>query len=230
MRSAVVEEEKRTFWSLTGGQRVYLKVKFVVDWLLALAALVVLSPVFAVIVLAIKREDGGPVFFTQKRVARGGAYFPIYKFRTMRLDTPHDMPTHLLKDPEQYITKVGRFLRRTSLDELPQLWNIIRGELAVSGPRPALWNQEDLMAWRDRFGASHIRPGLSGWAQVNGRDYLSRDLEKKARRDAEYAHNVSFAFDLKCFLLTLVKVVNRQGIAEGREGRSYPIGGREDKL
>lgn len=136
MRSAVVEEEKRAFWSLTGGQKVYLKVKFLVDWLVALVALVVLSPVFAVIVLAIKREDGGPVFFTQKRVARGGVYFPIYKFRTMRLDTPHDMPTHLLKDPEQYITRVGRFLRRTSLDELPQLWNIIRGSwrCPVHGP------------------------------------------------------------------------------------------------
>lgn len=216
MRSAVVEEEKRTFWSLTGGQRVYLKVKFVVDWLLALVALVVLSPVFAVIVLAIKREDGGPVFFTQKRVARGGAYFPIYKFRTMRLDTPHDMPTHLLKDPEQYITKVGRFLRRTSLDELPQLWNIIRGELAVSGPRPALWNQYDLIALREEYGVQQIRPGITGWAQIHGRDEL--EIDKKAALDAYYLRHLGPVIDLKCFFGTFLAVFRQDGVVEGGTG------------
>lgn len=216
MRSAVVEEEKRTFWSLTGGQKVYLKVKFLVDWLLALVALVVLSPVFAVIVLAIKREDGGPVFFTQKRVARGGTYFPIYKFRTMRLDTPHDMPTHLLKDPEQYITKVGRFLRRTSLDELPQLWNIIRGELAVSGPRPALWNQYDLIALREEYGVQQIRPGITGWAQIHGRDEL--EIDKKAALDAYYLRHLGPVIDLKCFFGTFLAVFRQDGVVEGGTG------------
>ena len=216
MRSAAIEAEKTAFWPLTGRQKVYLKVKFVVDWLLALAALVVLSPVFGVIVLAIKREDGGPVFFTQKRVARGGAYFPIYKFRTMRLDTPHDMPTHLLKDPEQYITKVGRFLRRTSLDELPQLWNIIRGELAVSGPRPALWNQDDLIALREEYGVQQIRPGITGWAQIHGRDEL--EIDKKAALDAYYLRHLGPVIDLKCFFGTFLAVFRQDGVVEGDTG------------
>lgn len=204
-------------------------IKRALDVLLSAVGLVVLSPLLALIALAIRLDSPGPVVFHQKRFGKDRKLFEIYKFRTMRVDAPRDVPTNDLRGSRGYITRVGRILRMTSLDELPQLWNILRGDMSLIGPRPALWNQEDLMAWRDRFGASHIRPGLSGWAQVNGRDYLSRDLEKKARRDAEYAHNVSFAFDLKCFLLTLVKVVNRQGIAEGREGKSYPIGGREDK-
>lgn len=222
MRSAVVEEEKRTFWSLTGGQKVYLKVKFVVDWLLALVALVVLSPVFAVIVLAIKREDGGPVFFTQKRVARGGAYFPIYKFRTMRLDTPHDMPTHLLHDPEQYITRVGRFLRKTSLDELPQLWNILVGDMAVIGPRPALWNQYDLLAERDKYGANDVRPGLTGWAQIHGRDEL--EISEKAKLDGWYVEHMSFWLDVKCFFGTIKAVADHDGVVEGGTGTLHEEG------
>ena len=204
-------------------------IKRALDVLLSAVGLVVLSPLLALIALVIRLDSPGPVVFKQKRFGKDRKLFEIYKFRTMRVDAPRDVPTNDLRGSKGYITRVGRILRMTSLDELPQLWNILRGDMSLIGPRPALWNQEDLMAWRDRFGASHIRPGLSGWAQVNGRDYLSRDLEKKARRDAEYAHNVSFAFDLKCFLLTLVKVVNRQGIAEGREGKTYPIGGREDK-
>ena len=216
-------------------------IKRALDVVLSAVGLVALSPLLALIALAIRLDSPGPVVFHQKRFAKVDGtvkferfgkdrkLFEIYKFRTMRVDAPRDVPTNDLRGSKGYITRVGRILRMTSLDELPQLWNILRGDMSLIGPRPALWNQEDLMAWRDRFGASHIRPGLSGWAQVNGRDYLSRDLEKKARRDGEYAHNISFAFDLKCFLLTLVKVVNRQGIAEGREGRSYPIGGREDK-
>lgn len=204
-------------------------IKRALDVLLSAVGLVVLSPLLALIALVIRLDSPGPVVFKQKRFGKDRKLFEIYKFRTMRVDAPRDVPTNDLRGSKGYITRVGRILRMTSLDELPQLWNILRGDMSLIGPRPALWNQEDLMAWRDRFGASHIRPGLSGWAQVNGRDYLSRDLEKKARRDAEYVHNVSFAFDLKCFLLTLVKVVNRQGIAEGREGKTYPIGGREDK-
>ena len=204
-------------------------IKRALDVLLSAVGLVVLSPLLALIALVIRLDSPGPVVFKQKRFGKDRKLFEIYKFRTMRVDAPRDVPTNDLRGSKGYITRVGRILRMTSLDELPQLWNILKGDMSLIGPRPALWNQEDLMAWRDRFGASHIRPGLSGWAQVNGRDYLSRDLEKKARRDAEYAHNISFAFDLKCFLLTLVKVVNRQGIAEGREGKSYPIGGREDK-
>lgn len=204
-------------------------IKRALDVVLSAVGLVALSPLLALIALAIRLDSPGPVVFHQKRFGKDRKLFEIYKFRTMRVDAPRDVPTNDLRGSRGYITRVGRILRMTSLDELPQLWNILKGDMSLIGPRPALWNQEDLMAWRDRFGASHIRPGLSGWAQVNGRDYLSRDLEKKARRDGEYAHNISFAFDLKCFLLTLVKVVNRQGIAEGREGKTYPIGGREDK-
>ena len=204
-------------------------IKRALDVVLSAVGLVALSPLLALIALAIRLDSPGPAVFHQKRFGKDRKLFEIYKFRTMRVDAPRDVPTNDLRGSKGYITRVGRILRMTSLDELPQLWNILKGDMSLIGPRPALWNQEDLMAWRDRFGASHIRPGLSGWAQVNGRDYLSRDLEKKARRDAEDAQTVSIAFDLKCFLLTLVKVVNRQGIAEGREGKSYPIGGREDK-
>ena len=216
MQSVAVEAEKAAFWALTGRQKTYLKVKFAVDWLLALVALVVLSPVFGAIVLAIKREDGGPVFFTQKRVARGGAYFPIYKFRTMRMDTPHDMPTHLLKDPDQYITRVGRFLRRTSLDELPQLWNILRGELAVSGPRPALWNQQDLITLREGYGVQQIRPGITGWAQIHGRDEL--EIDKKAALDAYYLRHLGPVIDLQCFFGTFLAVFRQDGVVEGGTG------------
>ena len=204
-------------------------IKRVLDVIFSAVCLVLFSPLFALIALAIRLDSPGPVVFRQKRFGKDRKLFEIYKFRTMRVDAPRDVPTNDLSGSKGYITRVGRLLRMSSLDELPQLWNILKGDMSLIGPRPALWNQDDLMAWRDRFGASHVRPGLSGWAQVNGRDYLSRDLEKKARRDAEYAHNVSFAFDLKCFLLTLVKVVNRQGIAEGREGRSYPLGGKEER-
>ena len=196
---------------------------------LSLCGMICLSWLFLILAVAIKLDSPGPVFFKQKRVGIGKKHFYILKFRTMRIDTPHDMPTHLLHDPDQYITRMGHFLRKTSLDELPQLWNILKGDMSLIGPRPALWNQYDLMELRDRYGASGVRPGLSGWAQVNGRDYLSRDLEKKARRDAEYAKNISFWFDVKCFLLTLVKVVNRQGIVEGHEDRANPGGSREDK-
>ena len=194
------------------------------DVILSLIALIVLSPLFLLIALAIRLDSPGGVIFSQKRVGMHKKLFSIYKFRTMRSDTPHDVPTNDLAGSTSYITPVGRFLRMTSLDELPQLWNILKGEMSLIGPRPALWNQYDLIALRDQYGANDVRPGLSGWAQVNGRDYLSRDLEKKARRDGEYAQHITFWFDLKCFLLTIVKVINRQGIAEGAEGKDEKSG------
>ncbi len=190
-------------------------VKRALDVVISLVSLIVLSPLLLMIAIAIKLESKGPVIFKQKRYGRNKTFFDICKFRTMRTDAPKDVPTNDLRGAKGYITRVGKVLRVTSLDELPQLWNILKGDMSLIGPRPALWNQYDLMEQRDKYGASMIRPGLSGWAQVNGRDYLSRDLEKKARRDGEYAANVSFAFDLKCFLLTIVKVFNRQGIVEG---------------
>lgn len=190
-------------------------VKRVLDVLISAVGLVVLSPLLLLIAIAIKLSSKGPVIFRQKRYGKDRGFFEICKFRTMRVDAPRDVPTNDLRGAKAYITPVGKVLRKTSLDELPQLWNILKGEMSVIGPRPALWNQDDLMALRDKYGASMIRPGLSGWAQVNGRDYLSRDLDKKARRDGEYAAHVSFGFDLKCFLLTIVKVFNRQGIVEG---------------
>ncbi len=195
-------------------------IKRLLDVVISLISLIVLSPLLLLIALAVKLTSKGPVIFRQKRYGKDKVLFDICKFRTMRTDAPKDVPTNDLRGAKSFITPVGRFLRMTSLDELPQLWNILKGDMSLIGPRPALWNQYDLMTLRDQYGASHIRPGLSGWAQVNGRDYLSRDLEKKARRDAEYALHISFAFDLKCFLLTVVKVFNRQGIVEGAEEKT----------
>ena len=166
--------------------------------------------------IAVKLDSPGPVLFRQKRVGLGKSHFYILKFRTMRIDTPKDMPTHLLASPEQYITRVGRFLRKTSLDELPQLFKILMGDMAIVGPRPALWNQYDLIAERDKYGANDIRPGLTGWAQVNGRDELEIDV--KAKLDGEYARNLSFAFDVKCFLYTIKTVLKADGVVEGGTG------------
>ena len=166
--------------------------------------------------IAIKLDSPGPVLFRQKRVGQGKSHFHILKFRTMRIDTPKDMPTHLLTNPEQYITRVGKFLRKTSLDELPQLFNILAGHMAIIGPRPALWYQFDLIAERDRYGANDIRPGLTGWAQINGRDELPIDV--KAKLDGEYVQKLSFLFDVKCFLLTIKAVVRSEGVVEGGTG------------
>lgn len=204
-------------------------IKRLLDVLISVVSLAVLSPLFLIIAIAIKIDSKGPVLFKQKRAGKGKELFDIYKFRTMCTDAPKDVATNDLRGANAFITRVGKVLRVTSLDELPQLINILKGEMALIGPRPALWNQYDLLQWRDKFKANDVRPGLSGWAQVNGRDYLSRDLEQKAHRDGEYAQNISFWFDLKCVLLTLVKVVNRQGIVEGRESKSYPIEGGEEK-
>ena len=194
----------------------YLKIKRVIDLALSLIAMVLLSPVFLVIILAIKLESKGPVFFRQKRIGIHRTYFDILKFRTMRADTPKDTPTHLLENPEQWITKVGRFLRKTSLDELPQLINIIKGEMSIIGPRPALWNQYDLIEERDKFGANDIRPGLTGWAQINGRDELP--IEIKAKLDGEYVQKRSLWFDLICFIETFTAVLRRKGVIEGGTG------------
>ena len=192
-------------------------IKRALDVVLSAAGTLLLSPLFLLIAAAVKAEDRGPVFFTQRRVGRGKRCFNILKFRTMRVDTPHDMPTHLLRDPERWITRVGRFLRRTSLDELPQILQILSGKMSIVGPRPALWNQEDLIAARDRYGANDLTPGLTGWAQVNGRDEL--EIEEKARYDGEYAARLSFGFDVKIFLLTIVSVLRRRGVVEGGTGR-----------
>jgi O-antigen biosynthesis protein WbqP len=191
----------------------YLVIKRIMDCLLALAGLIVLAPVFLLLMIAIKVESRGPVFFTQKRVGIHKTHFKIWKFRTMYLHTPTDTPTHLLAHPEQYITRVGQFLRKTSLDELPQLWNIFIGQMSIIGPRPALWNQEDLIAERDKYGANDIRPGLTGWAQINGRDELS--IEVKAALDGEYVQNMNFGLDFRCFVKTIFSVVKKEGIVEG---------------
>lgn len=194
----------------------YKKLKNMIDRVLALVGLVVLSPVFVVLILAIKLDSKGPVLFRQKRVGIHKCHFNILKFRTMRIDTPKDTPTHLLENPEQYITKVGRFLRKTSLDELPQMINIIRGDMAIVGPRPALWNQYDLIAERDKYGANDILPGLTGWAQINGRDELPIDV--KAKLDGEYVLRQSFWMDLRCIFGTAVSVLRQDGVVEGGTG------------
>ena len=196
----------------------YIHVKRILGLLLSLAALVVLSPLMLILSAIIRITSPGPVFFRQRRVGIGKSHFMIYKFRTMRIDAPKDQPTHLLKDPSAYITPVGRFLRRSSLDELPQLLNIIKGEMAVVGPRPALWNQFDLIAERDKYGANDVRPGLTGWAQINGRDELPIDV--KARLDGEYVRRMSFTFDVRCVLGTVLKVLRSEGVVEGaQDGR-----------
>ncbi len=191
----------------------YIYVKRIIDFLLSFFAFILLIPVFVLIIIAIKVDSKGPAFFTQKRVGIHKEYFTIYKFRTMRIDTPHDAPTHTLDNPELYITKVGSFLRKTSLDELPQLINIIKGDMAIVGPRPALWNQDDLVALRDKYNANDVLPGLTGWAQINGRDAVT--LETKAELDGYYTANMNIKMDLKCIFMTLPSVVNRTDIVEG---------------
>ena len=194
----------------------YEKLKRMIDFTLSILAVVCLSPLFLILFVAIKLDSPGPIFFRQKRVGTNKKYFNILKFRTMRIDTPKDMPTHLLNNPDQYITKVGKFLRKTSLDELPQIFNIIVGEMAIIGPRPALWNQYDLIAERDKYGANKVRPGLSGWAQINGRDELS--IEVKAALDGEYIQKMGLAFDAKCFIGTITSVLKSDGVVEGGTG------------
>ena len=193
------------------------------DLLLSSAGLLLLSPVYLAAALAIKIDDPGPVFFTQKRVGRNKQYFKLHKFRTMKMSAPHDVPTHMLDRPEQYITKTGRFMRRCSIDELPQVWDIFIGNMSVIGPRPALWNQDVLTAERDRWGANDVKPGLTGWAQINGRDEL--EIPAKARLDGSYSRKLkagglkAFFFDCRCFLGTIFSAARGDGVVEGGTGR-----------
>lgn len=194
----------------------YLIIKRIIDFILSLIALIVLSPLFLILAIWIKMDSKGPVFFKQKRIGKNRTFFQIYKFRTMRSDTPKDTPTHLLNDPASFITKSGHFLRKTSLDELPQIINILKGEMSIIGPRPALWNQDDLVDERDKYGANDVLPGLSGWAQINGRDELPIPI--KARLDGDYVQNMSFSFDVKCFFGTISSVLRSDGVVEGGTG------------
>ncbi len=194
----------------------YLRIKKICDFMFSLIGLLILSPLFLIIILAIKFDSPGPIFFKQKRIGIHKTEFNILKFRTMRVDTPSDTPTHLLINPSHYITKVGRFLRKTSLDELPQIINIVKGEMSIIGPRPALWNQYDLIKERDRYGANDVPVGLTGWAQINGRDEL--EIPVKARLDGEYAQNIGPWLDMKCFFGTIVSVIKSEGVQEGGTG------------
>lgn len=203
-------------YQLTSRQMRYLGAKRAIDFILSLFACVILSPVLLALCIAIKLDSRGPVLFKQKRVGIHKTFFSIYKFRTMRIDTPKDMPTHMLADPDQYITKVGHFLRKSSLDELPQLFNILKGDMSFVGPRPALWNQDDLVAEREKYGANDAPPGLTGWAQINGRDEL--EIPVKAALDGEYVKRMGFWFDARCFFGTFLSVLRADGVVEGGTG------------
>ena len=203
--------------------RIYEKcIKRIVDIVLSGIGLIVLSPVYLIVIIAIKADDPGPVFFTQKRVGKNKKYFKLHKFRSMKMSTPHDVPTHQLKNPEKYITRVGRVLRKTSLDELPQIWDIFRGKMSIIGPRPALWNQKDLIDEREKYGANAVFPGLTGLAQIKGRDEL--EIPIKAQYDGEYVKRLkqesikAFTFDVKCFIGTVISVLRHDGVVEGGTG------------
>ena len=191
-------------------------IKRILAVILSAVGILLLGWLLLILSIAIKVESKGPVLFKQKRVGIHKRHFNILKFRTMRIDTPKDTPTHLLENPDQYITKVGKFLRKTSLDELPQLFNILVGHMAIIGPRPALWNQFDLIEERDKYGANDVRPGLTGWAQINGRDEL--EIPVKAKLDGEYVEKISFVFDVKCFFGTITSVLRHDGVVEGGTG------------
>ncbi len=191
-------------------------IKRLLDIIASFFGILILSPVLLILVIAIKLDSPGPVFFKQKRVGLHKSHFEILKFRTMRIDTPKDVPTHLLENPQQWITRVGKFLRRTSLDELPQIFNIFVGQMSVVGPRPALWNQYDLIAERDRYGANDVLPGLTGWAQINGRDEL--EIPVKAKLDGEYVRRLSFGFDMRCVFGSVSAVIHKKGLVEGGTG------------
>ncbi|BAK93721.1 sugar transferase [Tetragenococcus halophilus] len=191
-------------------------IKRALGFFLSLIGIIILSPILLIICLAIKIDSKGPIIFKQKRVGKNKKYFNIYKFRTMKSETPKEMPTHLLNNPDAFITKAGKFLRKTSLDELPQLFNILKGDMAVIGPRPALWNQYDLIAERDKYGVNEAQPGLTGLAQISGRDEL--EIPVKAQIDGKYTNNISFVMDLKCFVGTVLSIVKSDGVVEGGTG------------
>ena len=194
----------------------YKAMKRSADIALSLVGLMMLAPLFLFLIIAIRISSRGPVFFRQKRVGVRKSHFDMLKFRTMKIDAPKDVPTHELENPQQYITGVGKILRKTSLDELPQIVHILSGKMSIIGPRPALWNQYDLIEERDRYGANDVTPGLTGWAQVNGRDELP--IQVKAGYDGEYVQKMSVYFDCKCFFLTIVKVAKSDGVVEGTHG------------
>lgn len=194
----------------------YTYIKRVIDFFLSLIGLILLSPIFILLALIIKLDSKGPVLFKQKRIGKGKKHFNILKFRTMRTDTPKDLPTHMMQNPDAFITKSGKFLRKTSLDELPQIINILKGEMSIIGPRPALWNQYDLIEERDKYMANDITPGLTGWAQINGRDELP--IEVKAKLDGEYVQSINFSFDCRCFFGTIFSVLKHDGVVEGGTG------------
>jgi O-antigen biosynthesis protein WbqP len=191
-------------------------IKRLLDFLLSLIGIVFAAIPMLIISFIIRKEDPGPVLFTQRRVGIHKSFFTLYKFRSMKMSTPHDVPTHQLENPEQYLLKCGKIIRKYSLDELPQLINILKGDMSVIGPRPALWNQEDLIAERDRYGANDVKPGLTGWAQINGRDEL--EIPIKAKLDGEYVERESFLFDCRCFFGTFLKVLRHEGVVEGGTG------------
>ena len=193
----------------------YIKIKRILDFFLSFIALIVLFIPFVIIGIIIKMESKGPVFFKQERIGKDKTRFFIYKFRSMRSDAPKDMPTHLLNNATSYITKSGNFLRKTSLDELPQLINILKGQMSIVGPRPALWNQDDLIEERDKYDANDLVPGLTGLAQISGRDELEIPIKEKL--DGEYAKNVSFRQDVKIVFLTVIKILKKEGIVEGKK-------------
>jgi O-antigen biosynthesis protein WbqP len=217
MNNETLELEESTIRKEISPSRVYLRIKRGIDFLCSLLAIIILSPLFLILVIAIKLDSKGPVLFKQKRIGIHKTHFNILKFRTMRVDTPNDIPTHQLKNPEQYITKLGKFLRKTSLDELPQIWNIFVGQMSVIGPRPALWNQYDLIEERDKYGANDVPVGLTGWAQINGRDELS--IKVKARFDGDYVRQLGPVIDVKCFFGTILSVIKIKGVREGWTGR-----------
>ena len=201
--------------------------KRIIDLVLSFLGILVLLLPMAVIAAVIKAGSPGPVLFKQKRVGIHKTHFDLLKFRTMRTDTPHDIPTHMLAEPEQYITGVGRFLRKTSLDELPQIFNILVGQMSIIGPRPALWNQYDLIAERDKYSANDVLPGLTGWAQINGRDEL--EIPVKAALDGEYVEKMSFLFDVKCFFGTFASVLKSDGVVEGGTGELNKAAEQKEK-
>lgn len=196
--------------------------KRLIDIVLSFIGIVVLALPMLVFAFIIKAEDRGPVFFRQKRIGIHKTQFGLLKFRSMKMSTPHDMPTHMLENPEQYILRCGRWMRKMSIDELPQIFNIFTGKMSIIGPRPALWNQDDLIAERDKYGANDVKPGLTGWAQINGRDEL--EIPAKAKLDGEYVaalnagHGKGFAMDCKCFFGTIKSVLHHDGVIEGGTG------------
>lgn len=203
----------------------YIKLKRVLDIILSLIGVILLAPLFLFVIILIKLDSRGPILFKQKRFGINKKFFNILKFRTMKIETPSDRPTHLLENPDQWITKVGKFLRKTSLDELPQIFNIIIGDMSIVGPRPALWNQTDLIEERDKYGANNVPVGLTGWAQINGRDEL--EIAEKAKLDGEYADNISLRMDLACFIGTFTAVLKRKGVIEGGTGVLKKIRGNK---